>query len=148
MTKLAHSDILETIKMVDDQHLDVRTITMGISLLDCFSDDIDTVCRRIYDKITSKAANLVQVGEDIELEFGIPIVNKRISVTPISLLANPFTPADCVKLAQALDRAAKSTGVNFLGGFSALVHKGYTKGDQALIEAIPEALACTDLVCG
>ena len=95
MTKLAHSDILETIKMVDDQHLDVRTITMGISLLDCFSDDIDTVCRRIYDKITSKAANLVQVGEDIELEFGIPIVNKRISVTPISLLANPFTPADC-----------------------------------------------------
>ena len=136
MTKLAHSDILETIKMVDDQHLDVRTITMGISLLDCFSDDIDTVCRKIYDKITSKAANLVRTGEDIELEFGIPIVNKRISVTPISLLANPFTSQDCVKIAQTLDKAAQSTGVNFLGGFSALVHKGYTKGDKALIEAI------------
>ena len=148
MTKLAHSDILETIKMVDDQHLDVRTITMGISLLDCFSDDIDTVCRKIYDKITSKAANLVRTGEDIELEFGIPIVNKRISVTPISLLANPFTAQDCVKIAQTLDKAAASTGVNFLGGFSALVHKGYTRGDRVLIEAIPEALACTNLVCG
>jgi len=148
MTKLAHSDILETIKMVDDQHLDVRTITMGISLLDCVSDDINTVCRRIYDKITSKAANLVRTGEDIELEFGIPIVNKRISVTPISILANPFSPQDCVKIAQALDKAAQSTGVNFLGGFSALVHKGYTKGDHALIEAIPEALSTTELVCG
>lgn len=148
MTKLAHSDILETIKMVDDQHLDVRTITMGISLLDCFSDDIDVLCRKVYDKITSKAANLVSTGEDIELEFGIPIVNKRISVTPISLLANPFTSNDCVKIAKTLDKAAKSTGVNFLGGFSALVHKGYTKGDHALIDAIPEALASTELVCG
>jgi hypothetical protein len=147
MRKIIHSDIMETIKMVDDQHLDVRTITMGISLLDCAGDDINTVCRKIYDKITTKAENLVKVGEDIELEFGIPIVNKRISVTPVSILANPFTTADCVKIAQTLDKAAKSTGVNFLGGFSALVHKGYTKGDHALISAIPEALATTDLVC-
>lgn len=147
MSKLTHSDILETIKMVDDQHLDVRTITMGISLLDCVGDDINTVCRRIYDKITTKAANLVRTGEDIELEYGIPIVNKRISVTPISILANPFTADDCVKIAQTLDRAAINTGVNFLGGFSALVHKGYTKGDAALIAAIPEALAVTERVC-
>jgi hypothetical protein len=147
MRKIIHSDIMETIKMVDDQHLDVRTITMGISLLDCAGDDIDTVCRKIYDKITTKAENLVRVGEDIELEFGIPIVNKRISVTPVSLLANPFTSADCVKIAQTLDKAAKTTGVNFLGGFSALVHKGYTKGDHALITAIPEALATTERVC-
>ena len=147
MSKLIHSDILETIKMVDDQHLDVRTITMGISLLDCAGDDINTVCRKIYDKITTKAANLVRTGEDIELEFGIPIVNKRISVTPVSILANPFTSEDCVKIAQTLDRAAINTGVNFLGGFSALVHKGYTKGDAALIAAIPEALATTERVC-
>ncbi len=147
MTKLAHNDILETIHMLDDQHLDVRTITMGISLLDCVSDDIDAVCRKIYDKITQKAANLVSCGEQIELEYGIPIVNKRISVTPISILANPFSPADCVKLALALDKAAAATGVNFLGGFSALVHKGYTKGDRALIAAIPEALAQTERLC-
>lgn len=147
MTKLVYSDILETIRMVDDQHLDIRTITMGISLLDCVGDDINTVCRRVYDKITAKAENLVKCGEDIELEFGIPIVNKRISVTPVSLLANPFSPADCVKLAETLDKAAKATGVNFLGGFSALVHKGYTKGDRALIAAIPEALAGTERVC-
>ena len=147
MTKLAHSDILETIHMVDDQHLDVRTITMGITLLDCVGDDINTVCRRVYDKITTKAANLVKCGEDIELEYGIPIVNKRISVTPISLLANPFSADDCVKLAITLDKAATATGVNFLGGFSALVHKGYTKGDRELIAAIPEALAQTERVC-
>ena len=147
MRKIVHSDILETIQMVDDHHLDIRTITMGITLLDCVGDDINTVCRKIYDKITTKAENLVRCGEDIEMEFGIPIVNKRISVTPVSLLANPFSPEECVKLAVTLDKAAKETGVNFLGGYSALVHKGYTQGDRALIASIPEALAVTERVC-
>lgn len=147
MTKLGIKDILETIDMVDNQNLDVRTITMGISLMDCISDDIDSVCTRVYDKITTKAQNLVKTGEDIETEFGIPIVNKRISVTPISILANPFNSEQCVKIAKALDRAAETTGVNFLGGYSSLVQKGYTKGDRVLISSIPEALASTNKVC-
>jgi len=133
--------------MVEQQHLDIRTITMGISLRDCVGSDIDKVCANIYDKITTTAENLVKVGEDIETEFGIPIVNKRISVTPISLLSDPFGPDDCVKMAQALDRAASTTGVNFIGGFTSLVHKGYNKGDRALLAALPEALACTERVC-
>ncbi len=147
MTKLGIKDILETIEMVDNQHLDVRTITMGISLMDCVDSDIDRVCDKVYDKITSKAENLVKTGEDIETELGIPIVNKRISVTPVSIIANPFDSDQCVKIAKALDKAALATGVNFLGGFSALVHKGYTKGDRAVIGAIPEALATTEKVC-
>lgn len=147
MTRLVHNDILETINMVDNQHLDVRTITMGITLLDCVGDDIDKVCTKVYDKITTKAEKLVKTGEDIALEYGIPIVNKRISVTPVSLLCNPFTPEQCVKIAQTLDRAALTTGVNFLGGYSALVQKGFTKGDRALLASIPEALASTQRVC-
>ncbi|MBQ9992170.1 MAG: PFL family protein [Firmicutes bacterium] len=147
MNKIGLSDIIETNNMIDHQHLDVRTITMGISLLDCCGEDINKVCGKVYDKVCTKAENLVKTGCDIEAEMGIPIVNKRISVTPVSLLCNAFSPDECIKIAQALDRAAKNCGVNFLGGYSALVHKGYNKGDRALIASIPEALACTDIVC-
>lgn len=147
MSNILINEIRETHNMVDKQHLDVRTITMGISLRDCAGDDINKVCDKIYDKITTKAEKLVQTGEDIELEFGIPIVNKRISVTPVSLLCDPFNSDDCVKIAKTLDRAAIETGVNFLGGYSALVQKGYNKGDRALIASIPEALASTQRVC-
>jgi len=147
MTKLGIKDIMETINMVDNQNLDVRTITMGITLLDCMDSDINRVCDKIYDKITTRAEKLVQTGEDIATELGIPIVNKRISVTPIALLANPFTSDDCVKIAKTLDRVAATTGVNFLGGYSSLVHKGYSKGDRALIASIPQALAETERIC-
>ena len=141
------SDIMQTNEMISQQHLDVRTITMGISLRDCADPDIDACCGKIYEKITRLAKNLVPVGKQIEHEFGIPIVNKRISVTPISLVAEACTSTDYVKIATCLDRAAKEVGVNFIGGYSALVHKGFTKGDTALIESIPKALATTDLVC-
>lgn len=140
-------EILETVQMIENQNLDIRTITMGISLLDCCDSDIDTTCRNIYDKITKHAENLVQVGEDISLEYGIPIINKRISVTPISIVAASANEDDYVKLAQTLDRAARTVGVNFIGGFSALVHKGYTSGDVNLIRSIPEALHITERVC-
>jgi len=140
-------DILETIKMIQDENLDIRTITMGISLLDCADEDIDKACDKIYDKITKKAEKLVSTGDAIEKEYGIPIINKRISVTPISIIGNACASSDFTKFAKVLDRAADSTGVNFIGGFSALVHKGYTKGDTALIESIPEALASTEKVC-
>ncbi len=141
------NEILQTIEMIDQQHLDIRTITMGISLLDCADRDIRVCCRKIYDKITRLAANLVATGEDIESEFGIPIVNKRISVTPISLVAAACEAEDYVPVAIALDRAAAETGVNFIGGFSALVHKGFTLADRRLIASIPRALAETELVC-
>ena len=141
------NEILDTIHMIDQQHLDIRTITMGISLLDCADPDAETACRKIYDKICRRAEKLVFTGESIEREFGIPIVNKRISVTPISLVAGVSVTGDYVPFAVALDNAAKNTGVNFIGGFSALVQKGFTAGDRKLIEAIPEALATTDLVC-
>ena len=144
---LNSKEILDTISMIDQQHLDIRTITMGISLLDCADPDADTACRKIYDKICRRAEKLVFTGESIEREFGIPIVNKRISVTPISLVAGSSVTSDYVPFAAALDKAAKTTGVNFIGGFSALVQKGFTAGDRKLIEAIPEALATTDLVC-
>ena len=194
---LNNNDILSTIHMIDQQHLDIRTITMGISLLDCCDPDPAAACRKIYDKITTsaeklvktgedierefgipivnkrisvtpmalvagasrtndyvpfaqamdKAANLVKTGEDIEREFGIPIVNKRISVTPIALVAGASQTEDYVPFAAALDRAARETGVNFLGGFSALVQKGFTPADRKLISAIPEALATTEFVC-
>ena len=144
---LNYNDILSTIHMIDQQHLDVRTITMGVSLLDCCDPDPAAACRKIYDKITTSAQNLVKTGEDIETEFGIPIVNKRISVTPMALVAGASRTADYVPFAAAMDKAAKAVGVNFIGGFSALVHKGMTGGDQKLIAAIPEALAVTDVVC-
>lgn len=139
--------ILETIEMIDKEKLDVRTITMGISLLDCIDSDGEKCREKIYEKITSKAANLVKVGNDIEKEYGIPIINKRISVTPISLVAGATSDTDYVEFAKTLDKAAKAVGVNFIGGFSALVHKGYTKGDKILIDSIPEALNVTERVC-
>ncbi len=140
-------DILETITMIQDENLDVRTITMGISLLDCCHSDSDVMCRKVYDKITKYAENLVTTGEQIEKELGIPIINKRISVTPAAMILASTDDKDAVKLAKTLDSAAKTCGVNFLGGFSALVHKGFGPGDKELIEAIPEALASTDFLC-
>ncbi len=140
-------EILATIDMIDNQHLDVRTITMGISLLDCCSDSVEVTAEKIYNKITTLAKDLVKTGEDIEKEFGIPIVNKRISVTPISLVAAACKESDYTPIAKALDRAAHTCGVNFIGGFSALVHKGMTKADINLINSIPSALAETERVC-
>ena len=141
------SEILQTIAMIDQQHLDIRTITMGISLLDCADTDIARSCTKVYDKICRLAGRLVRTGEDIEAEFGIPIVNKRVSVTPISLVAAGTGAQSYVPYAQALDRAAHEIGINFLGGFSALVQKGMTDSDRVLIASIPEALAGTELVC-
>lgn len=140
------SDILETIRMIQDQNLDIRTITMGISLLDCADGDINRSCEKIYQKITRCAKDLVKTGEALETEYGIPIINKRISVTPIAMLA-AASGGDPVKYALALERAACEVGVNFIGGFSALVHKGFAAGDEALIQAIPEALTKTSRVC-
>ena len=139
-------DIMETVQMIEEEHLDIRTITMGISLLSCCDPDIDRSCQKVYDKITAYAKDLVQVGEQIEAEYGIPIINKRISVTPIAMLA-AASGGDPVKYALALDRAARAVGVNFIGGYSALVHKGFAAGDKELIESIPRALAQTEFVC-
>ena len=139
--------ILETIKMIEEEKLDIRTITMGISLLDCIDSDGAKARQKIYDKITRLAGNLVSVGEAISSEFGIPIINKRISVTPISLIAGASDDKDYVEFAKTLDAAAKAVGVNFIGGFSALVQKGFHKGDQILIDSIPQALAQTERVC-
>ena len=144
---LNQNEIMQTIQMIDQQHLDVRTITMGISLLSCAHSDVNTACVKIYDKITKYAENLVKTGEEIEKEFGIPIVNKRISVTPIAMVAAAAETENYTPFAQALDRAAKTCGVNFIGGFSALVHKGMTVADRRLIASIPEALSSTDIVC-
>lgn len=140
-------NILETIKMIDEEQLDIRTITMGISLLDCIDPDGDKAREKIYNKIMSSAKDLVKVGKDIEREFGIPIVNKRVSVTPISIIAGATDETDYVKFAQTLDKAAEDLGIDFIGGFSALVQKGYTKGDKILIKSIPKALASTNKVC-
>ena len=139
--------ILETIHMISDENLDVRTITMGISLLDCIDSDSDKACQKIYDKITTKAKDLVKVGEQIQEEYGIPIINKRVTVTPISLIAASSHDQDYVKYALTLDKAAHTLGIDFIGGYSALVQKGYQNGDKTLIKSIPEALAQTDLVC-
>ena len=143
-------EITETIHMIDKENLDIRTITMGISLKSCADPDVDRMCTKIYEKITTLAKDLVKVGEDIEEQYDIPIINKRISVTPIATLVdcleNPSVE-DCVKIAKTLDRAAHTVGVNFIGGYSALVHKGYTKGEKLLIESIPYALFQTELVC-
>lgn len=147
MAMLNTADILETINMIREENLDIRTVTMGISLLDCGSADTDTLCDRVYDKITRRAQNLVPVCEKIEKEYGIPIINKRISVTPVSLIGGDVPASDYVKIARALDRAAKDSGVNFIGGFGALVQKGTTVGASHLMDAIPEALAVTDIVC-
>ena len=144
---LSQHEIMQTIQMIDQQHLDVRTITMGISLLSCARSDPKQACGAIYDKITRYAEKLVSTGEAIEKEFGIPIVNKRISVTPIALVAAAAETDNYAPFAAALDRAAKTTGVNFIGGFSALVQKGMTEADRKLIASIPEALSTTDLVC-
>jgi len=140
-------DILATQDMIDKRHLDIRTITMGISLLDCTDTDVNACARKIYDKITRQAEHLVKVGQDIEWEFGIPIVNKRISVTPIAIVGNSCHTDSYVPLAIAMDAAAKECGVNFIGGFSALVQKGCTKGDWILMDSIPEAMKATERVC-
>ena len=141
------NNILETIKMIEEEKLDIRTITMGISLLDCIDSDGDKARENIYNKIIRCAKDLVKVGNEIEAEFGIPIVNKRISVTPISLIAAATNEENYVKFAEVLDKAANDLGVNFIGGFSALVHKGYNKGDKILIKSIPKALKRTSKVC-
>ena len=140
-------EVLETIGMIAEQHLDIRTITMGISIRDCASDDAAASAAKIYEKITRYAENLVRVGEDIELEFGIPIINKRISVTPVSLVAESSSAQNYTLYAKAMDDAAKAVGVNFIGGFSALVHKGCTTGETKLLRSIPEALSVTERVC-
>ena len=141
------ADILETISMIRQENLDIRTITMGISLLDCVSEDADRLCDKIYDKITRSAEHLVQTGIDIEQQYGIPIVNKRVSVTPISLVGGNISPEGYLKVAKTLDRAADTLGINFIGGFSALVHKGFTVGANNLIQIIPQALCETNKVC-
>lgn len=140
-------EILETIKMIRQENLDIRTITMGISLLDCADTDPNEACRKIYDKITRYARDLVKTGEDIEKEYGVPIIHKRISVTPVSIVASASKTDNYVAFAEALDRAAAETGVNFIGGFSALVHKGFSKSDIKLIDSLPEALSTTKNVC-
>ena len=147
MSMINTKDILETIKMIEEEHLDIRTITMGISLRDLASDDVNVLADKIYDKVTRRAEKLVATGEQIERELGIPIINKRISVTPIAMIGAVTNANSYVPLAKALDRAASATGVNFVGGFSALVQKGFAKGDEILINSIPEALAETNLVC-
>ena len=140
-------DVVSTLDMIEHRHLDVRTITMGISLLDCSDESVTRCAQKVYDKITREAKDLVRVGEEIEKEFGIPIVNKRISVTPISLVAAACKEDDYTPIAQAMDEAAKTCGVNFIGGFSALVQKGFTESDKKLICSIPSALASTERVC-
>ncbi len=147
MLNINPNEIVETIQMIRDEHLDIRTITMGISLLDCADRDAKVSCQKIYDKITRYAENLVSTGETISRQYGIPIINKRISVTPIAMVAGASDAKDYVMFAQTLNRAAQETGVNFIGGFSALVHKGFTKGDEILLRSIPEALCTTSRVC-
>lgn len=144
---LSNQEILETIRMVQQENLDIRTITMGISLRDCGHSDPHVTKVKIYDKITRLAEKLVPAGQEIEREFGIPIVNKRISVTPMSMVVESCLTDDYVQFAEVLDQAAKEVGVNFIGGYSALVHKGFTKGDTNLVNSIPEALAVTERVC-
>ncbi|MCL1881856.1 MAG: PFL family protein [Oscillospiraceae bacterium] len=148
---LNNNDILETIQMIREENLDIRTVTLGISLLDCADSDIDKACSKVYDKITRLAENHVLIGEKIEAKYGIPIINKRISVTPISMLMAAVTSSGnsggCVKFAHALQKAADTVGVNYIGGYSALVHKGFSAGDRELILSIPQALAETSKVC-
>ena len=147
MPIISTKDILETINMINEENLDIRTITMGISLFDCVSDDVARLCEKIYDKITRRAENLVKVGEAIEKKYGIPVINKRVSVTPVSLIGGGADRDGYVKIAEALDRAASAVGVNFIGGYTALVQKGETKGASSLIDSIPEAISKTNLLC-
>ena len=144
---LTIEEILQTIKMVQDENLDIRTITMGISLRDCSDADHKAACRKIYEKITRLAGSLVKTGDEIAREYGLPIVNKRISVTPIALVAEAGSAENYLDYARAMEEAAMAVGVNFIGGFSALVHKGFTGGDSRLIESIPQALSSTERVC-
>ena len=145
--QITPAEIAETLAMVNKEHLDIRTITLGLNLRGCTDSDIDTMARKVYDRMTTAAEQLVPTAEQLEREYGIPIVNKRISVTPIAMLLGAAPDADPVMYAKALDRAAKAVGVNFIGGFGALVHKGFSAGDRRLIQAIPRALAETDIVC-
>ena len=142
-------EVNETNKMIEQENLDVRTITMGISLLDCIDSDLETMNQKIYDKITTKAKDLVATGDKIATEFGIPVVNKRVSVTPIALVGGVacHSTEDFVSVAKTLDKAAKTIGVNFIGGYSALVSKGMTPAEELLIRSIPQALAVTERVC-
>ena len=144
---ITFENIRETNRMITENRLDVRTITMGISLRDCAHPNLEKFCQNVYEKITRSAEYLVQTGEDIETEYGIPIINKRISVTPIGIAADACQTDSFVPVAEALDRAGKAVGVNFIGGFSALVEKGMTHGDRVLIDSIPQAMAATDIVC-
>ena len=144
---ITRNEILETNSMISEMNLDVRTITMGISLMDCADADIDKFNEKVYNKITTYAKDLVKVGDELAKEYGIPVVNKRISVTPVAIAAAGCQTDSYVSIAKTLDRAAKAVGVNFIGGFSALVQKGYTESDRKLIASIPQALAETDMVC-
>lgn len=143
------AEVIETNKMIEQENLDVRTITMGINLLDCADGNLDVLCQNIYNKVTRLACNLVRTGEDISKEYGIPIVNKRISITPIALVGGSAckTPDDYVKIALTLDKVAKELGVNFIGGYSAIVSKGMSHSDELLIRSIPKAMACTERLC-
>ena len=143
------AEVIETNKMIEQENLDVRTITMGINLLDCADSNLEVLCQNIYDKITRLACNLVKTGEDISKEYGIPIVNKRISITPVALVGGTAckTPDDYIRIAQTLDKAAKELGVNFIGGYSAIVSKGMSRSDELLIRSIPKAMACTERLC-
>jgi uncharacterized protein (UPF0210 family) len=147
MVFITTEEILETVRMIQAENLDVRAVTMGISLVDCASRDVDEVCRGVYEKVVGHAQNLVSVASGIQRKYGIPIVNRRVSVTPIAHVLGSADPADFVKVAQALDAAAQAVGIDFLGGFSALVQKGFTRADEALLESIPEAIAGTQAVC-
>ena len=147
MININRDEILETINMINGEHLDIRTITMGISLFDCICEDTDKLCGKIYDKITKSAEKLVSTGDEIEKEYGIPIINKRVSVTPVSLVGQDRSVEEYIKIALTLDKAAKALGINFIGGYSALVQKGYISGTKAMIESIPYALCDTDYVC-
>ena len=143
------SEVIETNKMIERENLDVRTITMGINLLDCADSRLDVLCENIYRKITTLAKDLVKTGEEISKEYGIPIVNKRISITPVALVGGTAcqSPEDYVQIARTLDRAAAELGVNFIGGYSAIVSKGMSRSDELLIRSIPQALACTERIC-
>ena len=144
---LSHSEILSVLEMLRNEHLDLRTVTLGISLLDCISDDLKRFETNIYDRITRKAEKFVAVCDLVGEKYGIPIVNKRISITPVAVAAAPFGPGAMVSIARTLERAADTVNVDFIGGFSALVEKGMAAGDRALIEALPQALAETDRIC-
>ncbi|MEM5790217.1 MAG: DUF711 family protein, partial [Syntrophobacteraceae bacterium] len=144
---LSHREVLSTLEMLKNEHLDVRTVTLGISLFDCASQDVRRFTENLREKICRIASNLVRVCDDVAIRYGIPIVNKRIAVSPIAVAACALKPDEMVKVAQALDEVAKNVGVDFIGGFSALVEKGFTNGDRSLIAAIPEALATTGHVC-